>query len=250
MNALAQVDLSTGVSETPVEVVHMNHLPKVLGDIEDFRLGCAEHRFFVELGILALPVAADNLQWLAERWCLVDLYGQDEIQQIMAYAFGADEKTVRKARADQSARDQVNTTVQVAHDEPPASYDAPERKVAGDPPPDEQGVNNSLPGDSDLSPERTGTRRDDDDILKLLELADPRDRWRHTGDVPPPAHVRNGDISARPEKPRPYRTPQATIEAFQYVAGLNDADYLKRWLEQHPRDASALCKLWERKHAA
>jgi hypothetical protein len=63
--------------------------PKVIGDLEDFRLCCAEHRFFVDLGILELPVAVDNLQWLAERWGLVD--DQDEIQSIMARAFGADQ---------------------------------------------------------------------------------------------------------------------------------------------------------------
>jgi hypothetical protein len=91
--------------------------------------------------------------------------------------------------------------------------------------------------------------RDDDDIVVCWELADPRDAWRHTGDLPPPAHVRNGDISARPEKPLHYRTPQATIEAFWYVVRLDDADYLKRWLDQHPADDKFLCKLWKAKNA-
>jgi hypothetical protein len=52
------------------------------------------------------------------------------------------------------------------------------------------------------------------------------------------------------DEPRPYRTPQATIDAFWYVVRLDNPDYLTRWLAQHPLDASALCKLWEGKNAA
>jgi hypothetical protein len=67
-----------------------------LGDIEDFHLCCAEHRYFLDLGILAGPVAVDNLQWLAERWGLPDLHGQDEIQRIMAHTFRADEPSAQE----------------------------------------------------------------------------------------------------------------------------------------------------------
>jgi hypothetical protein len=49
--------------------------------------------------------------------------------------------------------------------------------------------------------------------------------------------------------PEPYRPAASTIAAFWYVASLNDADYLKRWLAEHPRDVTALQKLWEAKHA-
>jgi hypothetical protein len=70
----------------PVRIVEAG----VVGDVEDFRQCCAEHRYFLDLGILALPIAADNLQWLAERWGLPDLHGQDEIQRIMARAFDGD----------------------------------------------------------------------------------------------------------------------------------------------------------------
>lgn len=88
------------------------------------------------------------------------------------------------------------------------------------------------------------------DLVRQWEMQDPRDAWRHTGETPPPAAFRNADV---PGTPQPYRqhhrTPQATIDAFFFVASLNDADYLKRWLQQHPRDAEALCKLWEGKHA-
>ena len=56
-------------------------------------------------------------------------------------------------------------------------------------------------------------------LLRKWEMDDPRDRWRWTGEDPPPAHVRNSDISARPAKaPQHYRTPQATIDEFWGVA--------------------------------
>jgi hypothetical protein len=88
------------------------------------------------------------------------------------------------------------------------------------------------------------------DLVTQWELADPRDAWRHTGEPAPAASVRNSDISAKPASAtRPYRTPQATIKAFWYVAGLDDAGYLKRWLAQHPLDVETLQKLWEAKHA-
>jgi len=47
----------------------------------------------------------------------------------------------------------------------------------------------------------------DDDIVTTWELSDPRDAWRHTGEVPPSAHIRNSDITARPERAPQYRTP-------------------------------------------
>jgi hypothetical protein len=88
------------------------------------------------------------------------------------------------------------------------------------------------------------------DLVRQWELADPRDAWRHTGEPPPPSAVRNSDISARPtDKPRPYRTPQATIDAFWYVVRLDDAEHMRTWLAQHPLDAPYLLKLWERKNA-
>jgi hypothetical protein len=88
------------------------------------------------------------------------------------------------------------------------------------------------------------------DTVRRWELADPRDAWLHTGEAPPPEIVRNSDILAKPvDTPRSYRTPQASLSAFWYVASLNHADYLKRWLAEHPRDVTALQKLWEAKHA-
>jgi hypothetical protein len=75
------------------------------------------------------------------------------------------------------------------------------------------------------------------------ERADPRDAWKHTGEPPPEA----SDIPTTARLS--YRTPQSTIGAFLFVAGLGDADYLVRWLDQHPLDASVLYKLWEDKNA-
>jgi hypothetical protein len=79
----------------------------------------------------------------------------------------------------------------------------------------------------------------DDDIVTRWELADPRDRWKHTGEPPPKASDRS---TARPE---PYRTPQSTIDAFWYVVGLRDPERFKAWLRDHPEDAPFLLKLLE-----
>jgi hypothetical protein len=35
------------------------------------------------------------------------------------------------------------------------------------------------------------------DLVKRWELADPRDRWRHTGEKAPPWHVRNGPLGTK-----------------------------------------------------
>jgi hypothetical protein len=89
----------------------------------------------------------------------------------------------------------------------------------------------------------------DDDIVTEWQLADPRDAWRHTGEPPPPASVRNSDITTQRPRAATYRTPQATVDAFWYVASLDDPNHLARWLDQHPRDEKLLCKLWKAKNA-
>lgn len=43
----------------------------------------------------------------------------------------------------------------------------------------------------------------------------------------------------------PYRTPQATRDAFGYMIGLGDKAALKAWLADHPRDAGFLLKTLE-----
>jgi hypothetical protein len=74
-------------------------------------------------------------------------------------------------------------------------------------------------------------------IIRRWELADPRDRWRYTGEVPPHARASEAPV------PR-YCTPQATIDAFKYIVGLGDREHLARWLAQHPLDARELRKIW------
>ena len=46
-------------------------------------------------------------------------------------------------------------------------------------------------------------------------------------------------------KPRPYRTPQSTIDAFWYLVQLNDPARLKAWLQDRPQDRPTLLKLYE-----
>jgi hypothetical protein len=79
------------------------------------------------------------------------------------------------------------------------------------------------------------------DIVRRLELADPRDRWKHTGEAPPKTST------APKASPRPYSTPQSTIDAFWYVVSLRDSERFKAWLRDHPKDAPFLLKLLEDK---
>ncbi len=78
-------------------------------------------------------------------------------------------------------------------------------------------------------------------IVRDFELADPRDRWRHTGEAPPPI------VPTEHQPARSYRTPQSTVDAFWYVVRNESAEYLSRWLARHPMDTSFLHKLWIRK---
>lgn len=86
-----------------------------------------------------------------------------------------------------------------------------------------------------------------DDIVTCWELADPRDAWRHTGETPPSASVRNSDITKMPTQPDYYRTPQSVVDAFWFVASLDDPARLAAWLADHPRDERYLQKIWEQK---
>lgn len=81
------------------------------------------------------------------------------------------------------------------------------------------------------------------DLVAQWERADPRDAWKYTGEHPPRTII-------APAPVQPYRTPQATVDAFWYVVSLDDPDYLARWLAEHPDDSTFLVKLWERKHAS
>jgi hypothetical protein len=77
------------------------------------------------------------------------------------------------------------------------------------------------------------------ELAAQWEGADPRDRWRPTG-APPPRAL---DVPSAPA--RPYRPPQATIDAFRYLVRLGDQQRLSNWLKDHPADAPALLKLLE-----
>jgi hypothetical protein len=79
------------------------------------------------------------------------------------------------------------------------------------------------------------------EMVRDFELADDRDKWRHTGERRP---------AVRPEpSPRrePYAPPQSTVDAFLYVTALDDVARLKAWLDDHRRDAPILLKLLEAK---
>jgi hypothetical protein len=76
------------------------------------------------------------------------------------------------------------------------------------------------------------------DLVAQWERADPRDAWRHTGENPP-------RLTAPSSPPVPYRTPQATMDAFWYVVGLKDSARLSAWLRDHPRDTPFLLALLE-----
>ena len=83
-------------------------------------------------------------------------------------------------------------------------------------------------------------------IVRRWELADPRDRWQHVGEAPPPDRVRNSAIGARLAiTATRHRTPQATRDAFQYVAHQGDLAHLKAWLRDHRRDAPYLLDMLE-----
>jgi hypothetical protein len=79
------------------------------------------------------------------------------------------------------------------------------------------------------------------ELVRRWELADPRDRWRHTGEAPPKAA---GVLKARPE---PYTPPPATVAAFWYVVSTGNRKHLAEWLAQHPADRPELFKLWKAK---
>jgi hypothetical protein len=51
------------------------------------------------------------------------------------------------------------------------------------------------------------------------------------------------NVIAFTPRPRPYRTAEATIDAFWHLVSLNEPDRLKAWLIDHPLDRAFLYKL-------
>jgi hypothetical protein len=78
-------------------------------------------------------------------------------------------------------------------------------------------------------------------LVVQWEMADLRDAWRHTGELPPKASPAPAPIRQH------YRTPQATIDAFWFVVGECKPERFKTWLADHPRDRPYLLKLLESK---
>ncbi|MGY3358834.1 hypothetical protein ACVWZK_005497 [Bradyrhizobium sp. GM0.4] len=76
-------------------------------------------------------------------------------------------------------------------------------------------------------------------MVRDFELADPRDRWRHTGEPRP--------VPSAAPHPRalPHKPAASTIQAFWYVARRGDPDLLARWLADHPADAPELFNIWK-----
>jgi hypothetical protein len=79
------------------------------------------------------------------------------------------------------------------------------------------------------------------DLVQQWEFADPRDRWRHTGEAPPKPKTGSD------KEPVFYRTPESTVAAFWYVVGECKPERLKAWLANHPQDRPYLLKLLEGK---
>jgi hypothetical protein len=83
-------------------------------------------------------------------------------------------------------------------------------------------------------------------MVERMERADPRDRWKHTGEPVPPSELRNGPIeTALPRAPEPYRPAQSTVDAFHLLIQAGDAARARAWLADRPKDAPYLLALLE-----
>jgi len=71
-------------------------------------------------------------------------------------------------------------------------------------------------------------------IVRQWEMADPRDRWHHTGELPP------GNAEPPAASRRKAAVPQSTVDAFKFVVALGDPDHLARWLRGHSDVVPAL----------
>lgn len=90
--------------------------------------------------------------------------------------------------------------------------------------------------------ERRAELRHQEDAAAMVrdwEMDDPRDRWRHTGELPP--------ARERQEWParKQYHTPQSTIDAFHVVLQSGDAERISAWIRNHPDDVPTVLKILE-----
>ena len=151
--------------------------------LEVFKERCWAKALLVREGLVDFQDAQDGLQNAAIAYGLVDRFGQDRIQEIMAKAF-----------------------------------------------------------DEEISELQSSVN----EMVRRWELTDSRDRWKHTGEAPPPDIVRNSDIAGRQAtKPKPYKPADSTVDAFWFFVNLRDPARLKAWLADHPRDRPYLLKLLE-----
>jgi hypothetical protein len=155
---------------------------------------CEARAILVFNGQLSLHQAVDELQNDAESSGLIDLIGQDAVQDIMGTAF---------AVAD------------MLPDELAEACEAEIMLAAAN-------------------------------LVRQWELADSRDRWKHTGEAPPqlPRSPR-----CAPGTTGPYKPADSTVAAFWYVAA-HEPDKLKAWLARHPTDAPALHRIWKAKRCS
>ncbi|MCA1414470.1 hypothetical protein I6F30_25440 [Bradyrhizobium sp. NBAIM20] len=87
-----------------------------------------------------------------------------------------------------------------------------------------------------IEPEQVAPFDDARQLVRAWELEDPRDRWKHTGELPPaPAE--------KPKTPNVYKPDDSTIDAFFYLVRLGDPERLRAWLDDHRRDAPHLLEL-------
>jgi hypothetical protein len=61
--------------------------PRLVDPVAAFRLRCEARAYLVSIGDIDLHEAVDVLQLAAERDGLVDLIGQDQVQQLISDAF-------------------------------------------------------------------------------------------------------------------------------------------------------------------
>jgi hypothetical protein len=175
-------------------------------------------------GALSLHEAVDELQAYAEQSGLVDRIGQDEAQRIMSVAFAA-----------------VDLLPDADAEPAPIEIDAGPCEHCG------CTIDRHRRVDTDKGPKffcddlEALIHLRAAELVKRWELADPRVRWKHTGEAPPKA------VSVPKARPEPYCTPQSTLDAFWYVASLGNSDHLAQWLAKHPTDAPELLKIWKGK---
>jgi hypothetical protein len=87
------------------------------GDLEDFLECCEQHAWFYIEGWISLHIAVDNLQYLAERWGLVDEIGQDAVQQHVANIFAVVRGMIQPLPHDYAA--QILKSWEASYVEPP-----------------------------------------------------------------------------------------------------------------------------------